>query len=187
MPAGLEGEASISPSVILFTLCYSLCHVSNFDLKWDIYGPVLWRSSMICVTWCHICFSKTSLCPQGDYWSLPWGQASTEQTHSEGSSYSRVTWALLGYTRRHRAQGEIAPWLRNEQTPPIYIPASICPGPSVPQRHSAFSTMALATLLMPLFFAANVLADECHLTPVIHVLQVKTSKKSTNILILISI
>merc|ERR1711994_366586 len=42
---------------------------------------------------------------------------------------------------------------------------------SVPQRHSAFSTMALATLLMPLFFAANVLADECHLTPVIHVLQ----------------
>ena len=101
-----------------------------------------------------------------------------------------VTWALLGYTRRHRAQGEIAPWLRNEQTPPIYIPAAICPGPSVPQRHSAFSTMALATLLMPLFFAANVLADECHLTPVIHVLQVKTSdtsKKSTNILILISV
>ena len=96
----------------------------------------------------------------------------------------------LGYTRRHRAQGEIAPWLRNEQTPPIYIPAAICPGPSVPQRHSAFSTMALATLLMPLFFAANVLADECHLTPVIHVLQVKTSdtsKKSTNILILISV
>merc|ERR1712088_1076027 len=42
---------------------------------------------------------------------------------------------------------------------------------SVPQRHSASSTMALATLLMPLFFAANVLADECHLTPVIHVLQ----------------